>query len=403
MGSRGRGGHSQEKKGRIVGRTGPSRRALPAGYPALVEDLKRRIRVAQLKAALSVNRELVSLYWHIGRSIARSQEVQGWGRSVVDRLAADLQRAFPAMEGFSPSNLWRMRAFYLAWPEANLAPPARESRAPGKLAQPARELEPGGRPPEIAAIPWWHNVILVEKVGDARARLWYARQAIEHGWSRAVLAHQIESDLFGRQGKAVTNFRATLAPPQSDLAQQVLKDPYNFEFLALAADARERELEQGLLAHLRRFLLELGAGFAFVGQQYRLEVGGEDFHLDLLFYHLRLRSFVVVDLKMEPFKPEFAGKMNFYLSAVDGLLRGKDDGPSVGLILCKEKNRLVVEYALRDTRRPIGVAVYRITQRLPRGLKGSLPTVKQLETELGGSRRDEPSPEKRGRRARGNR
>jgi predicted nuclease of restriction endonuclease-like (RecB) superfamily len=403
MDSRGRGGHHQETKGRIVGRPGSPRNALPAGYPALVEDLKRRIRAAQLKAALSVNRELVSLYWHIGRCIARSQEVQGWGKSVVDRLAADLRREFRTLEGFSPSNLWRMRAFYLAWPDADLAPPARESGAPGELAQPARELGSGGLPPEIGAIPWWHNVILVEKVGDPGARLWYARRAVEHGWSRAVLAHQIESDLFGRQGKAVTNFRATLAPPQSDLAQQVLKDPYNFEFLTLAADARERELEQGLLAHLRRFLLELGAGFAFVGEQYRLEVGGEDFHLDLLFYHLRLRSFVVVDLKMEPFKPEFAGKMNFYLSAVDSRLRGKDDHPSVGLILCREKNRLVVEYALRDTRRPIGVAVYRITQRLPRGLKGSLPTVKQLEAELGGPRRTEPSGERRDRRVRGKR
>jgi predicted nuclease of restriction endonuclease-like (RecB) superfamily len=198
-----------------------------------------------------------------------------------------------------------------------------------------------------------------------------------------VLVHQIESGLFQRQGKAITNFQATLPPPQSDLAEQVLKDPYNFDFLTLAADARERELQQDLLAHLRKFLLELGAGFAFVGEQHHLEVGGEDFYIDLLFYHLRLRCFVIIDLKMQPFKPEFAGKMNFYLSAVDDLLRHKDDQPSIGLILCKNKNRLVAEYALRDTRKPIGVSAYQITQRLPERLKGSLPTVEELEAELG--------------------
>jgi len=254
----------------------------------------------------------------------------------------------------------------------------------------------GGRPrprtgPQAGAWPTWGSACgsgePPHRFGCGYAALWYARQALEHGWSRAVLVHQIESDLFKRKGRAVTNFQATLPPPQSDLAQQVLKDPYNFDFLTLDADARERELEQGLLAHLRKFLLELGAGFAFVGQQHHLEVGAEDFYLDLLFYHLRLRCFVVIDLKMEPFKPEFAGKMNFYLSAVDDLLRHQDDQPSIGLILCKDKNRLIVEYALRDTHKPIGVSAYRITQRLPRRLKGSLPTVEQLEAELG-----KPSP-----------
>lgn len=355
---------------------------LPAGYPALLDELKRRIRAVQLKAAVSVNRELIALYWDIGKSIAERQRGEGWGKSVVDRLAKDLERAFPGMEGFSPSNIWRMRSFYLAWTEEVLARPARDD-GDSILAQPARELDGQSLPQAAAGIPWFHNVVLIEKLKDPAARLWYAWQTLEHGWSRAVLVHQIESGLFTRQGKAVTNFEATLPPPQSDLAQQVLKDPYNFDFLTLAADARERELEQGLLAHLRKFLLELGAGFAFVGEQHHLEVGGEDFYLDLLFYHLRLRCFVVIDLKMEPFKPEFAGKMNFYLSAVDDLLRHKDDQPSIGLILCKERNRLVVEYALRDTHKPIGVSAYRITQRLPQRLKGSLPTVEQLEAELG--------------------
>jgi predicted nuclease of restriction endonuclease-like (RecB) superfamily len=345
---------------------------LPAGYPALLDELKRRIRAVQLKAAISVNRELIALYWHIGKSITERQRTEGWGKSVVDRLARDLQSEFPGVSGFSPQNIWYMRAFYLGWTE--------DVR---NLQQPVGELDGQNLPQPVAEIPWGHNIQIITKVKGPAVRLWYAQQALEHGWSRAVLVHQIESDLFKRQGKAVTNFEATLPPPQSDLAQQVLKDPYNFDFLTLAADARERELEQGLLAHIRKFLLELGAGFAFVGEQHHLEVGGEDFYIDLLFYHLRLRCFVVIDLKMEPFKPEFAGKMNFYLSAVDGLLRHKDDQPSIGLILCKEKNRLVVEYALRDTHKPIGVSAYRITQRLPQRLKGSLPTVEQLEAELG--------------------
>ncbi|MBI3970068.1 MAG: DUF1016 domain-containing protein [Chloroflexi bacterium] len=362
---------------------------LPAGYPALLDELKQRIRAAQLKAAVSVNRELIALYWHIGRSIAERQRTAGWGKSVVDRLAADLQRAFPGMDGFSPSNIWRMRAFYLAWTEVVLVQPVGEPSGPSNLAQPVRDLDVAVPPADVTAIPWGHNIILLEKIKDPATRLWYARQTVEHGWSRAVLVHQIESGLIQRQGKAITNFQATLPPPQSDLAQQVLKDPYNFDFLTLAVDARERELEQDLLAHLRKFLLELGAGFAFVGEQHHLEVAGEDFYIDLLFYHLRLRCFVVIDLKMERFKPEFAGKMTFYLSAVDDLLRHKDDQPSIGLILCKEKNRLVVEYALRDTRKPIGVSAYRLTERLPERLKDSLPTVEQLEAELAKNERRE--------------
>jgi len=356
----------------IVERPAARVAGLPPGYPALLDELKARIRAVQLKAAVSVNRELIALYWHIGKSIAERQRSEGWGKSVVDRLAHDLQREFPGVSGFSPQNIWYMRAFYLGWTD--------DVR---NLQQPVGELDGRNLPQPAAEIPWGHNIQLITKLKDPAVRLWYARQTLEHGWSRAVLVHQIESDLFRRQGKAVTNFQATLPPPQSDLAQQVLKDPYNFEFLTLAADARERELQQGLLAHLRKFLLELGAGFAFVGEQYHLEVGGEDFYLDLLFYHLRLRCYVVIDLKMEPFKPEFAGKMNFYLSAVDDLLRHEDDQPSIGLILCREKNRLVVEYALRDTRKPIGVSAYRITARLPERLRGSLPTVGQLEAELG--------------------
>jgi predicted nuclease of restriction endonuclease-like (RecB) superfamily len=231
-----------------------------------------------------------------------------------------------------------------------------------------------------AQIPWFHNCMILDKVQDTVQRDWYTRATIEHGWSRAVLVHQIESDLYGRQGTALTNFQATLPPPQSDLAQQCIKDPYNFEFLGLGQDISERQLEKALIERLKDFLIELGKGFAFVGQQYHLDVGGEDYYIDLLFYHLHLRCYVVIDLKVVPFKPEFAGKMNFYLSAVDDRMRHPADQPAIGLILCKERNRLVVEYALRDTTKPMGVVTYRI---LPRRLKGELPTATEIKRGLG--------------------
>jgi predicted nuclease of restriction endonuclease-like (RecB) superfamily len=336
--------------------------AAPKGYNSFLTELKERIRHAQLRAALSVNCELVLLYWSIGRDILTRQKEQGWGAKVIDRLAADLRKAFPEMNGFSPRNLKYMRAFAEAWPD--------EAIVQATLAQ----------------ITWYHNVALVEKASATEERLWYARQTVENGWSRNVLVHQIESGLYRRQGKALTNFTRTLPAPQSELAQQVVKDPYNFDFLTLSQEAQERELERGLLDHIRDFLLELGVGFAFVGSQYPLQVGGEEFRIDLLFYHLKLRAFVIVDLKMEAFKPEFSGKMNFYLSAADDLLRHASDQPSIGIILCKSKNKIVAEYALRDLRKPMGVSEYRLTESLPKQLKGSLPSVQQLQAEL----KDEP-------------
>jgi predicted nuclease of restriction endonuclease-like (RecB) superfamily len=265
---------------------------LPVGYPSFLEDLKARIRAAQVKVALAANEELIRLYWDIGKAIVERQRAEGWGKAIVDRLASDLQEAFPGIAGFSPSNIWRMRAFYLAWTEEVLAHAARELGGPD-LAQVARELDGRHLPRAAAEIPWFHNVILLEKLKDPATRLWYALITLEHGWSRAVLVHQIETG----QGKAVTNFRRTLPPPQSDLAQQALKDPYVFDFLSLSESAAERELQRSLVEHIRTFLLELGVGFAFVGSQYHLEVEEEDFYVDLLFYHLRLRCFVVVDLK----------------------------------------------------------------------------------------------------------
>jgi predicted nuclease of restriction endonuclease-like (RecB) superfamily len=237
-----------------------------------------------------------------------------------------------------------------------------------------------------AQLPWSHNCVLLDKVKDAEERQWCAAKTIEHGWSRGTLVLQIESRLYYRQGSADVNFDRTLPAPQSDLARQILKDPYNFDFLTLDAEAHERDLQKGLLDHLRLFLLELGVGFAFVGSQYHLDIGGEDFYVDLLFYHLRLRCYVVIELKTVPFKPEFTGKMNFYLSAVDDLLRHADDKPSIGMILCKTKNKIVAEYALRDTNKPIGIAEYKITEMLPENLKGSLPTIEELEQELSAGR-----------------
>lgn len=331
---------------------------IPEGYPSLLAALKERIRQARLRSSLAVNRELILLYWSIGKEILAQQEHQGWGAKVIERLAEDLRRDFPEMTGLSARNLKYMRTFAEAYPSAEFVQQV------------------------VALLPWGHNVRLLETTKDSAEREWYARQAIEHGWSRNVLVHQIESSLFHRQGKALTNFRRTLPTPQSELAQEIVKDPYYFDFLAVGPEMLERDLERGLLENLRSFILELGKGFAFVGSQYHLEVGGQDYYLDLLFYHLRLRCFVIIDLKLEEFKPEFAGKMNFYLSAIDDQLRHKSDAPTIGIILCKQRNEVIVEYALRDTTKPMGVAEYLLSGALPARLQKELPTVEELAREF---------------------
>lgn len=334
--------------------------ALPdsKSYQTLLADLKQRIRTAQVRAALAVNQELVLLYWGIGKEILARQGEEGWGSKVVERLAKDLRVEFPEMKGISRTNLLYMRAFAEAWPEEPIV-----QQVAGQL-------------------PWFHNCTILDKVKLAEERLWYAQAAIQNGWSRSVLVMQIDTNLYRRQGKAITNFQTTLPSPQSDLVQQLIKDPYNFDFLTLGQEAKERDLERALLAHVQQFLLELGVGFALVGSQVPIEVGGEEFRIDLLFYHLKLRAYIVVDLKMTPFKPEYAGKMNFYLSAVDDLLRHPDDKPSIGLILCKAKNRFVAEYAVRDIAKPLGVAEFRYLEQLPEQLKGTLPTIEEIEAEL---------------------
>lgn len=340
---------------------GPLRTMTPAEreYARWLKTLKERVGGAQIGAALAANHEVVRLYWSIGRDILAKQLELGWGTKVIDRLSRDLRRAFPKMKGFSPRNLKYMRAFAEAWPDARIVQQS------------------------AAQIPWFHNCVILDRVKDNVGRRFYVAETIRNGWSRDVLALQIERRLHSRQGRAVNSFSRTLPPMGSDLVAQTLKDPYVFDFLDLGDEAEEREIENAMIRHVRDTLLELGVGFAFVGRQIRLEVGGDEFFLDLLFYHLRLRCYVVVELKAGAFRPEHAGKLNFYLSSVDDLIRDKEkDGPTLGLLLCRSKNRLVAEYALRDIRKPIGVADLQLTRLLPRRLKSTLPTVQALEAEL---------------------
>lgn len=332
----------------------------PEGYADWLTDLKARIHAAQQRAALAVNTELVQLYWQIGRDILDRQAQQGWGAKVIDRLAHDLRTAFPDVKGFSPRNLKYMRAFAQAWPD--------------------RAFVQG----PLARLPWYHHLALLEKLQTAEERTWYAAKAVEHNWSRNILVMQIETRLMDRQGNAVTNFKASLPTHQSDLARESLKDPYRLDFLGLAEEAEEREIEAALVRHITDFLLELGAGFAYVGRQVHIEVGGDDFFLDLLFYHLKLRSYFVIELKGGKFKPEHLGQLGFYMTAVDAQIKAADDNPTIGLLLCKSKNEVVAEYALRDTARPLGVAEYELAESLPERLQTSLPTIEQIERELAG-------------------
>lgn len=331
---------------------------LPAGYKSLLGDLKKRIRNAQLRAARAANHELVLLYWHIGNEILQRQNKEGWGTKIIERLGRDLKQEFPDIKGFSPRNIKYMRAFAETYPDRQFV----------------QEV--------LAQITWYHNLTLIEKIKDGSERLWYIRKTIENGWSRNVLVLQIEGGLYHRQGKAVTNFKQTLPSPQSDLAKQTLKDPYVFDFLSLTQKHDEKELERGLTEHLQKFLIELGAGFAFVGRQYHIEVGKDDFYIDLLFYHLKLRCYVVIELKKGKFQPAYAGQLNFYLNAVDDKLRHPDDQPSIGLVLCQDRNRIVAEYALKGIEKAIGVSEYQLTRALPENLKSSLPTIEELEAEL---------------------
>ena len=333
---------------------------VPEGYALWLDELKSRIHGAQQRAALAVNRELVQLYWQIGRDILQRQATQGWGSKVIERLAHDMRVAFPGMKGFSRANLMYMRAFAEAWPDAVIVQQA------------------------VGQLPWGHNLVLLTRLKAPEMRLAYAQAAIEHGWSRSVLNIHIETRRLERSGQAITNFVEHLPMPGSDLAQQSLKDPYLFDFLDVGNEADEREIESALVKHITQFLLELGAGFAFVGRQVHLEVGGDDFFIDLLFYHLKLRCYVVIELKAEKFKPEHLGQLSFYITAVDRQVKAEQDAPTIGLLLCKSKNEVVAEYALGDKTQPMGVAEYKLLESLPKELQTNLPSIEQIERELGG-------------------
>jgi predicted nuclease of restriction endonuclease-like (RecB) superfamily len=338
----------------------PPRADLPEGYGETLADIKERIRSTRLRVVLAANSSMVLLYWELGRLVLERQENAGWGAKIIDHLSADLREAFPDMGGLSTRNLKYMRAFAAAWPDAGIVQEA------------------------LAQIPWYHHIALLEKCDSAAERLWYARQSAANGWSHNILKLQIQSRLHERQGQATHNFAVTLPPADSDMAAQIFKDPYLFDFLGTADPRREREVEQALTDHIQRFLLELGAGFAFVGRQVHLEFASRDFYLDLLFYHLKLRRYVVVELKAVPFDTAFVGTLNLYLSAVDDLLRHPDDQPSIGLLLCRSKDKLVAEYALRGFNKPIGVAEWEteIVKKLPDELKSSLPSIAEIEAEL---------------------
>jgi Uncharacterized conserved protein len=336
----------------------------PTDYRHWVGQLKTRFRQVQIKAAVAVNAELLQFYWELGADIHARQATQAWGSGFLEKLSQDLMQAFPEVKGFSKRNLEQIRRWHTFW-----------SQESAIAKQPASQL---------FGIPWWHNVVIMTKCRSHTEALYYVQQTQAHGWSRSVLTHQIESGLWQRDGKALTNFAQTLPAPQSDLAAQVLKDPYVFDFLSLTPEHTERELERALIDHITQFLLELGAGFAYLGRQLPLQVGEREFFLDLLFYHARLHCYVVVELKTVDFEPEFAGKLNFYLKAVDEQLRSEGDAPTIGLLLCKSKDRLVAEYALSDIQKPLGLATYTLSHTLPEALRDKLPSIEALEAELAG-------------------
>lgn len=343
-------------------------------YYNILNGLKEKIRLARQKAAVAVNNEMLSVYWEIGYTILQQQKEEGWGTKVIDRLAVDLKNEFPDMKGLSVRNFKYMRTFAEAYPQF--------------VQQAAAQIQTTDNQPVIivqqlaAQLPWGHHQVLLDKVKAQQERAFYIKKSIENGWSRSVLLHQIESQLHLRQGNAITNFEQTLPKVQSDLARETLKNPYLFDFLGIGEEIQERELEKALIQHIKKFMLELGRGFAYVGNQYNLVVENDDYFLDLLFYNYHLHRFVIFELKVGDFKPEFTGKLNFYINTVDEQIKGKSDSPTIGVLLCKTPNDTVVKYALKGIDNPMGVAEYEFTKALPKQLKGEMPTIKELEQEL---------------------
>jgi len=332
----------------------------PTKYNDFIKQLKQKIQTSQIKASIRVNEELLKLYWDMAQMIIAKQKESSWGHSIIQKISRDLKEEFPNIKGFSKTNLLYMKKWYLFWSDVNL---------PQVVG-------------EIFKIPWGHNREIITKLKETQEAIYYVKQTLHYGWSRAVLVHQIESRLYHREGKAITNFETKLPPLQSDLAKATLKDPYNFDFLSMSKKYNERELEDALIEHISHFLLELGSGFAFVGRQYQLVVGGDEFFVDLLFYHIRLKCYVVVELKTVKFKPEFAGQLNFYVSAINAELKEPNDNPTIGILICKSKNNTVVEYALNSIDNPIGVSEYELVSKLPTEFKSTLPTIEEIEAEL---------------------
>ncbi|HBY20078.1 MAG: hypothetical protein A2Y24_07490 [Clostridiales bacterium GWE2_32_10] len=328
-----------------------------AEYKNLLNEIKTQISVSKYNALKSVNREMIILYYNIGKMILSNIE---WGNKFIDKLAKDLKSDFPGVKGFSVRNLKYMRKFAEEYTDFEFVQQV------------------------VAQIPWGHNIILMDKVENIEYRKWYIHKAIENGWSRNILAHQIETNLYSRQAvsEKLNNFSELLPSIQSDLANETMKDPYVFDFISIKEEIKEAELEKQLINKITKFLLELGSGFAFIGNQYHLEVGDEDFYIDLLFYHTKLKCYVVIELKTGKFKPEYAGKLNFYLSVVDDKLKSKEDSPSIGMILCREKNRFIAEYSLKDMTKPIGISEYKLSKYIPKEYKDKLPKIEELEKEI---------------------
>jgi len=333
-------------------------------YSKWIKELKNKIRIVQIKAAVKVNSELLTFYWELGADIVHKQKTTNWGDKFINKLSHDLLSEFPHIKGFSTRNLHYIRQWYQFY-----------STSPAIVQQVVAQL---------SQIPWGHNIVIISKVQNRKEALFYIQKTIQNNWSRSVLTHQIESNLFKRQGEAITNFTSTLPTPQSDLARETTKDPYNFDFLTLTEKFNEMDLENELVNHVTKFLLELGAGFSFIGRQYPLTINEDDFFIDLLFYHVKLHCYVVIELKTVKFKPEFTGKLNFYISAIDNVLKSKEDNPTIGILICKSKNDTVVEYSLKDIQKPIGVSEYIITENLPNEFKSSLPEIEEIEAELSG-------------------
>lgn len=360
-------------------------------YKDWLADLKNKVRRIQIKAALAVNKELLAFYWELGVDIVQKQSTTNWGDKFLSQLSIDLMAEFPGMKGFSKRNLELIRQWHLFYKQANL--PVQIAKQPVSQLAGLHDREQSGQVvdqfvqqavAQITHIPWGHNIAIISKCKNIEEALYYVQNTLDHNWSRSVLVHQIESGLYRRDGKAVSNFANALPSPQSDLARQTLKDPYIFDFLTMSKNFDERELEKSLVDHITHFLLELGAGFAYIGRQVPIQVGERDFFIDLLFYHTQLHCYVVIELKTTDFEPEHAGKLNFYIKAIDEQLRKEGDRPTIGILLCKNRDRLVAEYALSDIHKPIGVSEYQLTQLLPDNLKSSLPSVEEIEAELSG-------------------